>query len=166
MRRFLACAVLAGVLGATMAPPALAQNEPVRFINRASVPATQLYVMRSGQVAWSANLLREPLAPGRFLSVRLGEGAGCRFDVRMVLQDGREILRQDADVCATRAVDVALVPPPGAQPGAGAPVGAPPSADDAAPAQALPPAEAAPRAPAVPPAAAAPPVGAAPPARP
>jgi hypothetical protein len=44
--------------------------------------------------------------------VRLGEGAGCRFDVRLMLQDGTEIRRDDADVCATRSVD--LAPEPGA----------------------------------------------------
>jgi hypothetical protein len=142
-----------------MVRPALAQNEPVRFINRAPMPATQLFVVRSGQAGWSANLLREPLAPGRFLSVRLGEGAGCRFDVRMVLQDGREILRQDADVCATRSVDVALAAAPVGQPGAaagatGAPAGAAPPAADAAPAQAGPPAAVALPAAPMPPAAA------------
>ncbi|CAH0291077.1 hypothetical protein [Roseomonas sp. CECT 9278] len=88
--------------------PALAQNEPVRFYNRAAVPATALHVMRAGQSSWSANLLnRGPLGPGQFLSVRLGEGAGCRFDVRLVLQNGTEILRQGADVCPTRSVDLA-----------------------------------------------------------
>jgi hypothetical protein len=115
--------VVLGVLAAValltlLTTPAFAQNEPVRFFNRTPVPATALQVMRSGQSAWSANLLRsDPLAPGQFLSVRLGEGAGCRFDLRMVLQDGREILRQDADVCATRSVDIALeMAPPAAPP--------------------------------------------------
>ena len=74
--------------------PAQAQNEPVRFYNRAALPATALHVMRAGQASRSANLLnRGPLAPGQFHSVRLGEGAGCRFDVRLMLQDGTEIRR-------------------------------------------------------------------------
>lgn len=89
--------------------PACAQNEPVRFYNRAAQPATALHVTRAGQAGAAANLLNRagPLAPGQFLSVRLGEGAGCRFDVRLVLQDGTEIRRDDADVCATRSVDLA-----------------------------------------------------------
>jgi hypothetical protein len=88
--------------------PATAQNEPVRFYNRAAVSATALQVTRAGQAGAGANLLnRGPLAPGQFLSVRLGEGAGCRFDVRLMLQDGTEIRRDDADVCATRSVDLA-----------------------------------------------------------
>lgn len=93
--------------GMPAALPAQAQNEPVRFVNRAGQPATALHVTRTGQTRWSANLLnRGPLASGQFHAVRLGEGAGCRFDVRLVLQDGTEILRQNADVCATRSVDL------------------------------------------------------------
>jgi hypothetical protein len=30
------------------------------------------------------------------------EGAGCRFDIRLLLQNGEEIVRRDADVCAQR----------------------------------------------------------------
>jgi hypothetical protein len=116
------------------AAPAWAQNEPVRIFNRAAMPATALYVLRNGQSAWSGNLLRDPLAPGRFLAVRLGEGAGCRFDLRMILQDGREILRRDADVCATRSVDLAPTPPPAATPSAAG--AAPPPAAEPAPAAA------------------------------
>jgi hypothetical protein len=114
MRAWLALGALAGL---ALAPGvALAQNEPVRFFNRATQPATALHVVRSGQEAWSANLLRNPLAPGQFLSVRLGEGMGCRFDIRLTLADGTEIQRRDADVCSTRAVDLAPTPAAAAQP--------------------------------------------------
>ncbi len=92
---------------------ALAQNEPVRFFNRSAQPATALHVVRSGHTAWSGNLLnRGTLAPGQFISVRLGEGVGCRFDVRLNLADGTEIRRLAADVCATRSVDLAPEPEP------------------------------------------------------
>jgi hypothetical protein len=140
--RVAACRLLAGAaLVMVAAGPALAQNEPVRIFNRTALPAVAVHVMRSGQAAWSANLLRsDPLAPGQFLSVRLGEGAGCRFDLRMVLQDGREILRQDADVCATRSVDIALETAPPAAP----PV-APPLPQVGGPDRVLPPTEGSPR---------------------
>jgi hypothetical protein len=132
MRAWLMLAALGGLVLAPAA--AQAQNEPVRIFNRATVPATQLFVLRTGHTAWSANLLREPLPPGRFLSVRLGEGAGCRFDLRMVLQDGREILRQDADVCATRSVELTPPPPPPAPAAAATPDAAPDATPDATPA--------------------------------
>jgi hypothetical protein len=124
----------AAALLSALAAPAVAQNEPVRIFNRAPLTATALHVMRSGQTAWSDNLLRrDPLRPGEFLSVRLGEGAGCRFDLRLVLQDGREILRRDADVCATRSVDLVPDPPPAAPPPAPQPSDAEPVQDDTQP---------------------------------
>jgi hypothetical protein len=102
-----AAAVATGAL-VLPAAPAQAQNEPVRFFNRTTLSANALHVVRSGQAAWSGNLLgRNVLAPGQFLSVRLGEGAGCRFDIRLTLVDGTEVQRSDADVCATRSVDLA-----------------------------------------------------------
>ena len=101
------------------APPAVAQNEPFRIVNRSPVPATALHVMPTGRTAWSANLLnRGPLAPGAFFSLRPGEGSGCRFDVRLVLQDGRELLRRDADICADRSVEMAPLPEDAAAPAA------------------------------------------------
>ncbi|BDG74712.1 hypothetical protein [Roseomonas fluvialis] len=110
----LRAAALGGILLLPMAP-AQAQNEPVRFFNRTAQSATALYVVRSGHTAWSGNLLgRNVLAPGQFLSVRLGEGAGCRFDIRLALVDGTEVQRRDADVCATRSVDLAPQPAPAA----------------------------------------------------
>jgi hypothetical protein len=121
----------AGAVALILALPggsALAQNEPVRFFNRSTQSATALHVVRSGQTAWSGNLLsRGTLAPGQFISVRLGDGAGCRIDVRLSLADGTVLQRQGADVCATRAVDLApdAVQPPAADPPPGAPAAQP-----------------------------------------
>ena len=97
--------LLAIALGVTAAP-AVAQNDPFRVINGARVPATALHIVRSGQEGWSANLLRGPLPPGGMLSMRPPEGAGCRFDLRLVLQDGQEAIRRDANVCQDRQVVV------------------------------------------------------------
>ncbi|HWT08986.1 MAG TPA: hypothetical protein VN329_07460 [Roseomonas sp.] len=84
------------------APPALAQHEPFRVVNGARVPATALHIVRSGRDGWGANLLRGPLAPGATLSMRPPEGTNCRFDLRLVFQDGQEAIRRDADVCQER----------------------------------------------------------------
>ncbi len=97
------------------ASPALAQNEPFRIVNGAGVPATTLNIVRAGQDGWGSNLLsRGPLRPGAQLSMRPPEGAGCRFDLRLLLQDGQEIIRRDADVCQDRLLVVggeAAAPP-------------------------------------------------------
>ncbi|MBR0652935.1 hypothetical protein GXW78_24990 [Roseomonas terrae] len=90
-----------------LSAPAHAQNEPFRIANGAPLRATALYLVRSGGEGWGRNLLpRGPLAPGAALSMRPPEGAGCRFDVRLTLEDGQDVIRRDADVCATRVVVV------------------------------------------------------------
>ncbi|WP_219763735.1 hypothetical protein [Roseomonas alba] len=103
-------AALVGLL--LLLRPALAQNEPFRVVNGSAQPATALHVVRSGQADWGPNLLgRGPLPPGRAFSLRPPEAAGCHFDFRLVLQDGQEAVRRDADVCAERSISVA--PPAG-----------------------------------------------------
>ena len=120
MIRLIACLCVLTAL--TVAPGASAQNEPFRVTNRAAVPATALHVSRSGQ-PWGANLLRDPLPPGSFFALRPGEGAGCRFDIRLVLQNGQELVQRDADVCAQRTIDLGggptAAPPVGALPQVG-----------------------------------------------
>lgn len=109
MIRAAACLPVLALLAA--APGARAQNEPFRVTNRSSVPATELYVSRSGQ-PWSANLLsRGPLPPGAFLALRTGEGSGCLFDIRLVLQGGEELVLRGADVCSQRNIEMTGGPP-------------------------------------------------------
>jgi len=103
------------------APPAFAQGEPFRILNASAAPATELYVVRSGTEAWGGNLLnRGPLAPGAQFGLRAPEGAGCLFDIRIVLQTGQEALRRGVDVCKARTVPLAgefrTPPPPAATP--------------------------------------------------
>jgi hypothetical protein len=99
--------------------PALAQTQPVRVVNANNVTATALYMRAVGQEAWGDNLLgRLFLPPGGFFSVQPGDGGGCQFDMRLVLRDGRETLRRNVDVCAQRAVSMAVLPTPGTGPAA------------------------------------------------
>lgn len=118
------------VLTSLAAPPALAQGEPFRVVNRTAEPATALHAVRSGRTDWGGNLLnRGPLVPGGSFALRPAEGAGCAFDIRMVLQDGQEIVRRNADICASRTVVLTLPPaaaPGRAVPGQAVPEGKPP----------------------------------------
>ena len=69
--------------------------------------------MRSGRPDWGGNLLnRGPLAPGAFFALRPSESAGCRFDLRMVLEGGQEVVRRNTDICAERTVAMALAAAP------------------------------------------------------
>lgn len=111
MRAFMATLLL----GATLALPSLAQNaaqpQEFRVVNRSGVPATALHAVRSprgGAGDWGPNLLRpdRPLPDGGGFRVTPSGDAGCRFDLRLVAQDGREAVLRDQDICVNRNLDL------------------------------------------------------------
>jgi S1-C subfamily serine protease len=101
-----------------LAAPAVAQApapqpEPVRIANRTGVEATALHAVRSGRADWGGNLLnRGPLGPNQAFSLRPSPEAGCRFDIRLVLADGREAVVRDRDICAETRVELATAAAP------------------------------------------------------
>jgi S1-C subfamily serine protease len=105
--------------------PALPQTEPFRVLNQTDQSAHSLFAVRTGRPDWGANMLtRGPLAPGAGFNLRPAENAGCRFDFRMVLRDGREIINRGHDVCAEKVV--AMQTPLPRPPGTAAPTPTPP----------------------------------------
>ncbi len=126
MQRALAFAFAAAA--APVAVPAAAQ-EPFRVFNRTGLPAMELNAVRSPRgtgTDWGRNLLSRPLGPEGGFSLRPAEGAGCRFDIRLLLADGREARLEDQDICALRVLAVgrqSVASPPGAM---GAPEAVPP----------------------------------------
>ncbi|WP_137127720.1 S1C family serine protease [Roseomonas sp. HF4] len=107
MRRLLAAALSVPILLA--APAARAQTEPFRVLNGTAEPATALHAVRHGRTDWGVNILnRGPLAPGAGFALRPSSGAGCAFDLRLVLQTGQEVVRRNVDICANRTVPMAL----------------------------------------------------------
>ena len=89
------------------------QPEPVRIANRTGVEATALHAVRSGRGDWGGNLLnRGPLGPNQAFSLRTSPEAGCRFDIRLVLADGREAVVRDRDICAETRVEIATAAAP------------------------------------------------------
>ncbi|MGG5820324.1 trypsin-like peptidase domain-containing protein [Falsiroseomonas sp. HW251] len=126
MRRVLLALVLALILarpGTSQAPP----GEPVRIVNRTGTEATALHAVRSGRPDWGGNLLnRGPLPSGQSFALRPNAEAGCRFDIRLVLADGREAVLRDRDICADQRVELATAAAPA--PAAAAPPATPPVA--------------------------------------
>jgi S1-C subfamily serine protease len=117
--------------------PAAADSQPFRVVNRTDGDAVALYAVRTPRGTasdWGRNLLSpdRPLGIGAGFRVQPSESAGCRFDLRLVLADGRESLLRDRDICAEQevAMQAALrvAPPP-----APAPVPAPASIRPATP---------------------------------
>jgi serine protease Do len=118
-------AALSAVL--LLGTPALAQApEPFRILNRTGVEATGLHAVRSGREDWGRNLLSGPLAPEGGFNLRPSAEAGCRFNLRLALADGREAVLRDQDICQNRVVAMlpaaigapaaAAARPPGAAP--------------------------------------------------
>ncbi|MBD0272702.1 MAG: serine protease, partial [Acetobacteraceae bacterium] len=126
--------VLAVGLILAAAAPAAAQ-EPFRVVNRTGQQVMELNAVRSPRGAandWGRNLLPRPLGPDGNFSLRPSEVAGCRFDLRLLLLDGREARLEDQDVCAVRVVAIgpqSVAPLPGAM---GAPEAVPPGRATAA----------------------------------
>ncbi|MDP3414592.1 S1C family serine protease [Falsiroseomonas sp.] len=115
------------------APPAQgqAQEGPVRIINRTGQPATALHAVRSGRTDWGSNLLnRGPLPNNAGFPMRPSASAGCRFDVRLVLADGREAVSRDQDICTLPQIELytATAPAPASSPGGAPPRAATPGA--------------------------------------
>lgn len=113
-----------------LAPPAEAEAPAFRVLNRTGMTATALYAVRSPRGSsedWGQSQLRRPLAPEESFGLRAAETAGCRFDLRLVLTDGRESRLTGQDICAQPVVvlEVANASP---GPGAGAGLGKPPPA--------------------------------------
>jgi S1-C subfamily serine protease len=107
MQRALAL-LLAAAAASVCAMPAAAQ-EPFRVFNRTGVPALELNAVRSPRGAgndWGRNLLSRPLGPDGGFPLRPSDTAGCRFDLRLLLADGREAKLQNQDVCALRVLSV------------------------------------------------------------
>jgi S1-C subfamily serine protease len=107
--------------------PAVPQTEPVRILNQTELSAHSLFAVQTGRQDWGSNLLtRGPLQPGAELRLRPAQNTGCRFDLRMVLSDGREIINRGMDICAEKVVtmqsplgrppEAAAAPTPGAPP--------------------------------------------------
>lgn len=118
---------LLALLALLIAPfPALAQTEPFRVLNQTESSAHSLFAVQTGRQDWGSNLLtRGPMAPGTELRVRPAQNSGCRFDFRMVLSDGREVITRGQDICAEKvvAMQTPLARPPGAATPAPSPQG-------------------------------------------
>ncbi|MFT8244208.1 trypsin-like peptidase domain-containing protein [Roseomonas sp. BN140053] len=108
-----------------------AAGAPFRVVNRTGSEARELFAVRSGRTDWGRNYLTQPLAPDATYTMRARAEAGCRFDFRLVLADGREAIRRDNEICAgdrTVALDASVATrptaptptPPAAQPTPGA----------------------------------------------
>jgi serine protease Do len=102
LRAASAAAILAFMLALHpgSAPAQQAQNR-FQVVNRTGQDASAVYAVRSGRPDWGSNLAPGPMPNDKALTLRPDAEAGCRFDVRLVLADGREAVLRNQDICAT-----------------------------------------------------------------
>jgi serine protease Do len=104
------------------AAPALAQQQQhFHVINRTGQVVSVLNAVRSprgGENDWGRNLLQRLLPPRGVHSLRTTNAAGCFFDIRMTLADGRQVRLEEQDICTNPVVAPthAVVVAPGAPP--------------------------------------------------
>jgi len=91
--------------------PALAQQQHFHIVNRTGQVVTVLNAVRSprgGGNDWGGNLLPRLLPPKAAHSLRAADGAGCFFDIRLTLADGRQTKVEGHDIC----INPVVAPPP------------------------------------------------------
>jgi S1-C subfamily serine protease len=101
------------ILLAALPATAMAEAPSFRILNRTGTDATVLNAVRTPRGAagdWGRNLLSpdRPLTERGGFRVSPAGAAGCRFDLRLVLKDGREAVLRDQDICANREIALAI----------------------------------------------------------
>jgi S1-C subfamily serine protease len=105
----LAAALLLGAPAAALAQPAPAQGQAqnrFQIVNRTGQEASAVHAVRSGRAEWGGNLAPGPMPTDKALTLRPDADTGCRFDVRLVLGDGREAVKRNQDICASPRVEL------------------------------------------------------------
>jgi hypothetical protein len=81
-------------------PPASALDRWIEFTNNTRMVIAEIYVSRVGAQLWNVDLLgHDLLAPASSVLVNIDDGAGCRFDLKTVFDDGTTQIRRNVNVC-------------------------------------------------------------------
>jgi len=89
-------------VGSVTGPPASAFEKYLELTNNTRMAVIEIYAAPVGTGRWQPDLLRDSiLPPANSLQVNMDTGgASCRFDFRIVFDDGTSWVRRDLDVCA------------------------------------------------------------------
>jgi len=81
--------------------PASALDRWVELTNNTRMTIVEIYTSHVAAEFWNTDLLGENfLAPASAVLVNIDDRAGCRFDVKIVFNDGSTQIRRDVDICA------------------------------------------------------------------
>lgn len=89
--------------GMGLAPDMAWAEVGLPIVNRSGMTIMEVYTSPMGVERWGDDLLHVRVVPdgGTGLLPLSGEEAVCRYDLRLVLEDGREVLGT-ADLCSRR----------------------------------------------------------------
>ena len=81
-------------------PPASALDRWIELTNNTRMAIVEVYISPVGAQIWDVDLLgADLLAPASSVLVDIDDGAGCRFDVKTVFDDGSTQIRRNVNVC-------------------------------------------------------------------
>jgi hypothetical protein len=83
-------------------PLALSQPEMmvnIQVENRTSTPIQDLFIRKPGVDEWGKDVIDGSIAAGGVRHLALAHSGNCRYDVRIVFQDGRSDEMTNVDLC-------------------------------------------------------------------
>ncbi|SRR6266436_703042 len=87
-------------LQATTGPSASALDQWVELTNNTRMTIVEIYISYVGVQRWDTDLLgTDFLAPANSVWTSIDDGAGCRFDFKIVFDDGITQIRRNVNVC-------------------------------------------------------------------
>ncbi|EEW24474.1 hypothetical protein [Rhodobacter ferrooxidans] len=94
-------ALMAGVVAASLATPALALDRRVTIVNNTGFTMTNFYGSNKGTNSWEEDILGQDVLPsGSQVTINFHDGSGyCKFDFKAVFEDGDVLVRENVNVC-------------------------------------------------------------------
>jgi hypothetical protein len=82
-------------------PPAAALEQQVQLTNNTRMAIVEIYLAQVGTERWQDDLLgNEILLPANSVILNFDGGTGyCRFDLKIVYDDGTAVIRRDINMC-------------------------------------------------------------------
>lgn len=83
------------------ATPALAENLNFALVNKTGYTINEVYVSSAATDDWEEDVMgRDTLDHNDRVNIKFDKGArGCKWDVKVVYEDGEEAMRQGFDLC-------------------------------------------------------------------
>ncbi len=101
IKQVLMAMTAAGVLAATFALPAAAQNRVVTIVNQTGYVMVRFYGSNKGSTSWEEDILGNDVLGGYdSININFDDGTGyCIFDFKAVFSDGDEVVTKGVNVC-------------------------------------------------------------------